>query len=453
MKRLALASFLLTTPAFAEDRALVIGIDSYAQPLGGAASDATRMADAISDIWDIPSAQITTLTNTAATSDAIMNALIDEFVGQTAPGDQAILYFAGRGTTLPDGQQAIIAQDETALLGKIPSDVIGDILDLIPDRAVTVIIDAGFDGRADLIGGTQPRGQAGALAPATTPFASGTLPRTIWTATAPGGFAWDAVDRGVFTHAFATALTLKDGDANGDDQITNAELLDHLITQTTLWCETTPACLATGRAFTPTFTGDPDTVILTKPAPKAAPAPVTEPILPASSAPATYLETLGFVTDLFAPSNAAGLSLAMSTGPTPKVGDVIEFAISADTAGDLILLDVDPTGQLAQVFPSALAPGASTTIVPNDTLIIPNGRGTNGQPIRIRVSEPSGQGLLLGLLIENDTATALMPSGLAQAPLPNAGQHLFEIAQGLLAAQASNDLRWSAAYLPYTITP
>ncbi|MEL6572964.1 MAG: caspase family protein [Pseudomonadota bacterium] len=450
MIRVALATLFLAAPALAEDRALVIGIDTYAAPLNGAANDANRMAEAIADIWDIPASQITTLTNAAATSDAIMTALIDELVGKTAPGDKAILYFAGRGTTLADGQTAIIAQDEAALLGKIPSDVIGDILDLVPNRAVTVIIDAGFDGQSDLIGVTQPRGEAGALATETS-FASGAVPRTIWTAASTGQFAWDDVDRGVFTHALTTALTMQDGDANSDDVITNAELLVHITTQTTLWCETNATCATTGRGFTPTFAGDPDAVILAKAA--TAPAPVTDPILPADTAPATYAETLGFITDLFTPNNAAGLTLAMSTGPNPQVGELIEFAISADAPGDLILLDVDPTGHLAQVFPSALAPGATSTLTPDAPLIIPNGTGTTGRPIQIRVSEPSGQGLLLGLLLDGGSAAALLPQDLSHGPLPNAGQHLFEIAQGLLAAQAADDLSWSAAYLPYRITP
>ncbi len=450
--RHAILACLLASPALAEDRALVIGIDSYTQPLNGAAADASRMAATISDVWDIPTAQITTLTNAAATSDAIINALIDKLVGQTEPGDQAILYFAGRGTTLPDGQPALIAQDETALLGKIPSNVISDMLDLIPDRDVTVIIDAGFDGQADLIGGTQPRGTAGAVSTGSI-YGQGSVPRTIWNAAQTGQFAWEDIDRGVFTHALITALDQKSGDTNGDDEITNAELLEHLTVQNTLWCETNATCLDSGRGFAPAFVGNPDTVIMTKPAPVAQPAPVTEPILPADTAPATYTETLGFVTDLFAPSNRAGLSLSMSTGPEPRVGDVIQFAITANAPGELILLDVDPNGHLVQVFPSALAPNASTTLSPDDTLIIPNGRSTNNQPIQIRVSEPSGQGLLLGLLFEDASASALLPAALPNGPLPNAGQHLFEIAQALLAAQADSDLNWSAAYLPYRITP
>lgn len=450
MIRATLTTLLLATPALAEDRALVIGIDSYTAPLNGAANDAIRMAEVIPDIWGIPTAQITKLIDANATSNAIMTALIDDLVGKTAPGDQAIVYFAGRGTTLPDGQTAILAQDEGALLGKIPSNVIGDILDLIPNRDVTVIIDASFDGQSDLIGVTQPRGEAGALATETS-FASGAVPRTIWTAAGTGQFAWDDVDRGVFTHALSTALTLQDGDANSDDVITNAELLAHVTTQTTLWCETNATCATTGRGFTPTFVGDPDAVILTKAA--TAPTPVTDPILPADTAPATYAETLGFITDLFTPNNAAGLSLAMSTGPNPQVGQIIEFAIAAESPGKLILLDVDPTGHLAQVFPSALAPGANSTLTPNAPLIIPNGTGASGQPIQIRVTEPTGQGLLLGLLLDSDNATALLPRDLSQGPLPNAGQHLFEIAQGLLAAQAADDLNWSAAYLPYRITP
>ncbi len=451
------AILLSAATAQAEDRALIIGIDSYSQPLNGAANDAVRFAGTITEVWDFPTQGITTLTNAAATSDAIMTALIDELVGKTSPGDRAILYFAGNGTRLPDGQPALIAHDADALLGKIPSDVIADILDLIPDRDVTVIIDAGFDGRADLIGSTLPRGVAGGLSADATAFGVGAAPRTIWNAAQAGQFAWEDIDRGVFTHALTKAMTLKDGDANADDNITNAELLDHLTAQTSLWCDTNPTCLAEGRGFSPTFAGPLDTTILTKPAPVAAPAPVTDPILPASSAPATYQETLGFVTDLFAPSNDAGLALGMTNGPNPQVGDIVAFKVSSDRPGQLVLLDVDPAGHLAQVFPSRLVPDGTTQIAAGATLTIPNGRSANGKPIRLRVSEPAGQGLLLAVLVEDDVAalTDILPASIANGAIPDAGQYLYAISQDLLARQAdpTNPIRWSATYLPYQIQP
>ena len=444
-------------PAQAENRALVIGIDSYAQPLHGAVRDAARMAAVIPEVWNIPASQITTLTDDAATSDAILTALIDDLVGKTVAGDTALLYFAGKGTRLPGGDAAIVAHNADALLGQIPASVIADMLDLIPDRAVTVIIDAGFDGRADLIGGAQPRGIAGASAADQTPFGAGKVTRTIWNAAQPGQFAWEDLDRGVFTHALVTALTQKAGDTDGDGRITNAELHDHLARQTTLWCDTNATCAADGRGVIPAFTGPENATLLIGPAAAPQPVPVTAPILPPSDAPASYMETLGIVTDLFAPSNAAGLTLAMSTGPSPTIGQIIEFAATSERPGQLVLLDIDPDGNLVQVFPSMLAPAADTTLTPGQPLIIPNGRSVNDKPIRIRVTAPAGQGFLLGLLIEGDLPTLenVVPDSIVGGPVPNAGQYLYQMSQDLLARQAetTNPLRWSATYLPYTIHP
>ena len=94
---------------------------------------------------------------------------------------------------------------------------------------------------------------------------------------------------------------------------------------------------------------------------------------------------------------------------------------------------------------------------PGQPLTIPNALGANGRPLRIRVTEPSGQGLLLGLFIEGDLPqlTALMPAGLAGGPVPNASQSLFEISQSLLNMEADPDrpIAWSATYLPYRIEP
>ena len=138
-----------------------------------------------------------------------------------------------------------------------------------------------------------------------------------------------------------------------------------------------------------------------------------------------------------------------------QIGDFVTFTASADRPGTLLLLDVDPTGQLAQVYPSRLVAKGDTRVTPGQPLTIPSALGANGRPLRIRVTEPAGQGLLLGLFIEGDLPqlTALMPAGIAGGPVPNAGQSLFEISQKLLRLESDPDrpVAWSATYLPYRI--
>ena len=89
--------------------------------------------------------------------------------------------------------------------------------------------------------------------------------------------------------------------------------------------------------------------------------------------------------------------------------------------------------------------------------MIPSAVGANGRPLRIRVTEPAGQGLLLGLFVEDDLTrlSDALPAGLTGGPVANAGQSLFEISQALLRLEADPDspVSWSATYLPYRIEP
>ncbi|MEO9827225.1 MAG: caspase family protein [Paracoccaceae bacterium] len=450
MKLFTLAtSLMIATAALAEDRALVIGIDDYsalaeANDLNGAAADAERIETFLTDTLAFPSGSITRLTNAAASSDAILSTLIDTVVRETNPGERVVFYFAGLGTVLPDGTPALIAHDGNTLLGQIPLGTLAEIIGVIADRDVAVFLDASFDG-----GPFGTRGLPGANASAFPEFDA-----SLWMAAQTGQFAWEAVDRGVFTDALLDGAV--HGDANSDGTVTNGEMLSHTTMLMQSWCEDHAACSITGRGFAPAFSGDEAGVLATKSAPIVVPV-IAEPIIKDDGLPASFRETLGFVTDLFAPSNDARLTLSIKGGDALQVGDLVSFTVSADRPGTLLLLDVDPVGQLAQVYPSQLSAEDGTRVSPGQPLIIPSALGANGRPLRIRVTEPSGQGLLLGLFIEGDLPqlTALLPAGINGGPVPNASQSLFEISQRLLRLEADADqpIAWSATYLPYRIEP
>lgn len=444
-------SLLLSGAVHAGDRALVIGIDDYAAlegapELNGAVNDANAVAAELSGRLGFPDAGITVLTDGAADHDAILTALIDDLVGGTMAGDRVFLYFAGLGTTLDDGSPALVAFDGDSVLGRIPLGTIGDILDLMADRDVTVVLDTGFDGG---LPGT--RGLAGGVTegPLTVGEAA-----TFWAAAGVGQFVWENLDRGAFTEAWETAIASTAADADGDGVLTNGELSTHLTDELGAWCAGHEACAAGARGFEPVFRGDPDGIVVRYEPPEGPREPL-EPLIADDGAPASFRETLGFVTDLFAPSNEAGLSLAIRGGAGMKLGDFVTFEAKADRPGTLLLLDVDPEGRLAQVYPSSLTAEGGTRLAAGEALTIPSAMGASGRPLRIRVTEPAGQGLLLGLFIEGDLPqlTALMPAGLAGGPVPNAGQSLFEISQSLLRLEADPDrpVAWSATYLPYRI--
>jgi metacaspase-1 len=471
----ALLSAALAQAAAAGDHAVVVGIDAYpdlslSQPLSGARADAERFGAFLVAEMGFGEADVTLLTDEAATAEAIMEAVIEGLISRTGPGDRAVFYFAGLGSLTADGRRVLLAHDAPDILGNLPEDALAEILDLLEDRQATVVIDASFRAASPDLAGSLALGRSLALGAQVVPdahglraYGTGTAGRDVWNAAAPDQDAWEAGSRGVFTDAFIDGLSTGAADGNGNGTTTNAELLAFVRDRSSAWCAGSADCTAEAGALLPVFDGALQSAPFAPVTPAATDsAPTPAQPLPVSTGSAKALgvvDTLGFVTDLFTPSNAANLRLEMTAGGPLRVGDRIRISVSADRPGTLVLLDVNPKGELAQIFPSRLAMTGTTRIAAGETLTIPNGVGASGAPLTIRVTEPAGEGFLLGLFIEDDlpALTALLPENLDGGPVPNAGQYLYEIAQDLLRLQTSGAgstaAQWSAAYLPYEILP
>jgi hypothetical protein len=131
--------------------------------------------------------------------------------------------------------------------------------------------------------------------------------------------------------------------------------------------------------------------------------------------------------------------------------------VTTERAGTLLLLDVNPEGDLFQIFPSRLSVAEAAAVSAGEAVRIPGPFATSGRPIRIRVTEPAGDGMLLALLVESEAPVfeTILPRNLELAPIPDATQYLYEIVQSLLEMQVgprgNEAVEWSAAYLPYSI--
>ena len=455
----ALLAAIMAAPAIADDRALVIGIDDYtmlAEPvvLGHAVPDARRFADFLIARAGFDADQITVLTDDGATADAIIAALIDRLLGETAAGDRIVIYFAGLGTTVAgtDGAPVptLIAADGDTALGLMPADLFAELLDLAADRQVTLVIDAGFAADAAPPGGAVARSRPSAAGPVSDLAAFGAGPgRELWTAAQPGAFAWESADGGVLT-AFLLEGMAGSADRDADRIVTGAELEAHVTTRMQGWCAGVAACGPGG--LIPLRLGPADGAAFIP----AELLPQVQSALP-DDAPLTYEEMLGFVVDLYAPTNPAGLDLGISAAQPMAIGTAVTFEVTSSLSGGLILLDIDPQGRLMQIFPSALAPEEGDRIAADQRIVIPSGSSANGLPLRVTVTGPTGRGILLALFTEGDPArlAQVLPPGLAEGAMTEAGQHLYAIAQELLRRDAdpAGRLNWSAAYLPYEIVP
>lgn len=390
----------------AEDRAVVVGIDDYAAlgagvALGGAVADAERVRAALVGPLGFAPSQVTLLLDGDATSEAILSALTDELIGRTAPGDRAFLYFAGLGTRVAEDDAtalALVAWDAEGLLGLIPEDLVADLLDLVPDRRVTVVVDAGFDGAGGFDGPVRGRGWPGEpAAGAWTPFGQGGVARAVWSAAGAGGLAWEAGGAGVFTSAWLAAQ-----EAGGPD----AEVLEEVRARTGAWCEATPACAATGRGFEPAFTDQPR-----PPEPEAL----------------SFDDRVRLLMSLAREGGGPALRLSMDGGAALRMGEEATLRIDAEGSGTLLLLD--------------LQDGTGLTVA-SDGMALPE----EGAALRFRVAEPAGKGALIGVLIGEGAAdpAAAMPG----TPAADPDRFLAELASRL---RSIGPEAWSAALLPYEV--
>lgn len=453
----ASAAVLAGAPTRAEDRAVVIGIDDYRSPgderaLEGAVGDARRFADLLIDAAGFRPEQVTLLLDEAATSDAILGAMTDELIGRTRPGDRAVLYFAGMGTLIPgrDGGppvRALVAHDAGTLLGRIPEDMLADLLDLIPDQEVTVIVDAGFaaaaaEGEPGVHARGRPSSTGPALAsaaasgpesgPGSEPgsgdviFGAGAAARSLWSASGSGLVAWEAAGAGVLTEALVAGVAEARADGDGDGLVTNGELLAFMEREAAGWCGASQGCRAAG-GMVPAFSGDPAALALGS---GVRPSEGT-----AGGAPATFTQALALVRTALAPSNPAGLSLSLDDAEAVRVGQVLSLRFAAARPGTLVLFDVHARGGAAVLAES-----------------LPVGPPREGsEPLRFRAAPPVGPGFLLGLLLEEgiDGADVLPPAILGEASPAAFVEALTKALQDMPGGNGKP--AWSAAVLPYRI--
>jgi hypothetical protein len=89
--------------------------------------------------------------------------------------------------------------------------------------------------------------------------------------------------------------------------------------------------------------------IIDAPAPTASPEPTSAPV---ETAPTVSLGTMQGKIQI---ANSADLSLQILPGPEFETGSKISFSVTSRKPGYLILVDVDATGKITQIFPNPIS--------------------------------------------------------------------------------------------------
>ncbi len=388
-------------PALA-DRALLIGIDHYADSalgsagLGTAGRDIAAVQRLLTETLGYGDSDIRVVANEEATLEGIKSAITDWLVSGTKPGERVFLYYSGYGYFQPDddGDEAD-GLDETlvpfdakvvgsAVTGMISDDELNLLIDAMTGRKVSVVIDAGYSGvvtadaetsftpsaafRAPIIANrtrsivVEPAAQAQkAEGPALdTDRLSGDV--AVFTAAAGGQTALVADGEGVFTAAFVAALAQAGADANGNGTVSNAEVLAYLRDQAQQACATVEGC---SLGLTPTL--GPAAAAgstLLAPAPVVAVAQAEPPML-----------TTDQILDYFGKGNTLNVTLSQDPPSPVRLGTRnIRFTVTSPVEGDLVLLDLSDDGTLVQLFPNehTRRDGRVGVILPNSPITVPD---------------------------------------------------------------------------------
>ena len=472
------------------DRALVIGIDRYADPsftdLRGAARDARNIQWLLTEHLGFAPDQVRVLTDDAATRRGIVSGIREWLVAGSRPGARALLYFAGHGYFQPDKNgdesdgydealvphDARLVSDDTRpmqIANLILDDEMDALLGELRGREVHVIVDSCHAGTMTrslvppaanpryvrtlgLAAGTQTSRSVGhstftRSAAAARQRESGFVEAegniAAWTAVSPLQLALEDREaeepEGVFTRRFVRGIAEGLADRDGDGRVLHAELLDYVRSESAAYCSRHQRDCEAG--LTPTLEGPRDLLIAG-----------VGTSAPADVAPETAVEaaaggTLGH-------ANAAGVQLAIRPSARVRVGESVTYRVQSGRAGHLLLVDVAADGTVTQLFPNRFSEqaGEGAAVGADRTVEIPNAY----YGFRLVASPPLGRGHVFAVVTEDPISLDdLLGPNRDLRPIADAKDWLLALGERLrapwLGDAGTREARWSAARVEYEI--
>ncbi|MBY5367609.1 trypsin-like serine protease [Rhizobium leguminosarum] len=431
------------------DRALLIGIDEYEMreaKLTGSATDVKAMQVFLAKTLAYRPEQIHTLTNRKATREAILAEIDDWLVRQSTPGSRVFLYFSGQGSEEMGAEETtsptLVAVDaklvreggKVTVTNQIRETEIAARLNSLKDRRVTLLIDACHVGPGSRSAVAAPSGTVRCLGPALAAleppnksgkeakFSFGGESAMVWSAVNAG--QWALVDReakppvGVFTRRFIEGV--QDGVARAADKpnVSNAVLLDYVRRKSDEYCRTH----AEDCRFTPVpqFYGQPDALGRDVITGEEAKTPVAA------------------VENTLKSDNEAGVAVDVLPGTAVSIGDKVAMRVSTKTSGYLILVDIDASGKLTQLYPNkrsmGLKPSAKSgdnRLDPARPVVVPDARNPY-TGFEYVVEGPAGVGMVVAILSDKPIEVLDLPD----VPTPLVGQraafnYVYDLARSL----------------------
>ncbi|TAV00165.1 trypsin-like serine protease [Rhizobium ruizarguesonis] len=431
------------------DRALLIGIDDYEMreaKLTGSATDVKAMQVFLVKTLAYRPEQIHTLTNRKATREAILAEIDDWLVRQSTPGSRVFLYFSGQGSEEMGAEETtsptLVAVDaklvreagKVTVTNQIRETEIAARLNSLKDRRVTLLIDACHVGPGSRSAVAAPSGTVRCLGPALAAleppnksgkeakFSFGGESAMVWSAVNAG--QWALVDReakppvGVFTRRFIEGVQDGVGRAADKPNVSNAALLDYVRRKSDEYCRTH----AEDCRFTPVpqFYGQPDALgrdVITGEEAKTA---------------------VAAVENTLKSDNEAGVAVDVLPGTAVSIGDKVAMRVSTKKSGYLILVDIDASGKLTQLFPNkrsmGLKPSAKSgdnRLDPARPVVVPDARNPY-TGFEYVVEGPAGVGMVVAILSDKPIEVLDLPD----VPTPLVGQraafnYVYDLARSL----------------------
>lgn len=199
-------------------------------------------------------------------------------------------------------------------------------------------------------------------------------------------------------------------------------------------------------------------------APALAPSPGAAPALPATPPPPKNLPSVAALEALSQSvnvSNPAALTLDILPGPDIALDSQVAFRVTTKKAGYLILVDVDPTGKLSQIYPNPMSLMAKASRAGNnfihagETIRLPDPRDSSG--FEFVASPPTGTAMVAAFLSDVPVQVMDLPD-LPAASLGSAAaaNRLLEFANELRIADAAGkdalqEAHWSMSVRFYAI--